>query len=39
MVNCEPSYTKEHARLDLSGRELVELEKNSFESKFAGVLR
>jgi hypothetical protein len=39
MVNCEPAYKKEHARLEISGRELVELDKNSFESKFAGVLR
>jgi hypothetical protein len=39
MVNCKPAYKKEHARLDLSGRELVELDKNSFESKFASVPR
>ena len=31
MVNCKPAYKKEHARLDLSGRELVELDKNSFD--------
>jgi hypothetical protein len=39
MVNCKPAYKKEHARPEISGRELVELDKNSFESKFAGVLR
>jgi hypothetical protein len=39
MVNCEPSYKKEHARLEVSGSKLVELDKNSFVSKFAGVLR
>lgn len=26
-------------RLEFSGRELVKLDKNSFESKFAGMLR
>jgi hypothetical protein len=38
MVNCKPSYKKEHARLEISGRDLVELNKNSIESKFADVL-
>ena len=39
MVNCEPSYKKEHARPEISGSKLVKLDKNSFDPKLAGVLR